>query len=389
MKQPARLIANPPAGLRERRRSDGSTRIWWEPSSAARNLGFSPVELDEHRLTWSRRQAEKLNRELASAQRSGRRAPRAIGTRSIDALIQTYTQSLAFTELRPKTQASYQANFRLIGTKWGSQHVRDFTKPVMRVWYESLYAGAGPYQAQALIRAMSLLFSHAELIGWRAEGTNPCYRLKMKTPPPRDRWATWAEIDALLAAADREGLPSIGTAILLSLLQGQRQTDVIAARRGDFDQVGDRIVWSFTRSKRNNAAALWLHDEVADRLRNHLERTTDPARRLLQDEISGADYDTDLLGRRWRKVRDVAVAADRTGKMARLSSLQFRDLRRTFGVLSRAGGSTRDDTADVLGNSAATNPRLAQTYMPGQIDTASRAVDAIRRPSTPTPKRRA
>lgn len=74
-----------------------------------------------------------------------------------------------------------------------------------------------------------------------------------------------------------------------------------------------------------------------------------------------------------------AAAAKNSG-LTPLSRLQFRDLRRIFGILSRAGGSTRDDTADVLGNSAATNLRLAETYMPSQLDTASRAVDAIRRP---------
>ena len=73
MKHPRRLIDNPPAGLRERRRSDGTVRIWWEPSAAARALGFSVVELDEKRLTWSRREVEKLNTELARAQRNGRR----------------------------------------------------------------------------------------------------------------------------------------------------------------------------------------------------------------------------------------------------------------------------------------------------------------------------
>lgn len=50
-------------------------------------------------------------------------------------------------------------------------------------------------------------------------------------------------------------------------------------------------------------------------------------------------------------------------------------------MLSRAGGATKDDTGDVLGNSAAVNPRLGETYMPAQLETASRAVMAIKRPA--------
>ncbi|MGR3522703.1 MAG: hypothetical protein ACU0FT_08110 [Paracoccus sp. (in: a-proteobacteria)] len=387
-----RLIPDPPPGLRERPRSDGTTRIWWEPSATARNLGFAAVELDEGRLTWSRREAEKLNREFEAAQRTGKRVIRTAGGRTIEALIEHYVKSLAFTELAPKTRKSYSGNFRLIVEKWGTSPVRDFTKPVMRTWYETLYRTKSDYTAMALVRAMSLLFSHAEMIGWRTEGTNPCHRLKMRTPRPRRRSASWDEIDVLVATADSIGLPSIGTAILLSLLQGQRQADVIKATCGEFERrrtmdggaAGSRIQWTFSRSKRGNAGAFWLHSEVAARVACLIDGAGDPQRRLLLDEETGAAYDEDLFSRRWRKVRD--AAADRQGSITQIGRLQFRDLRRTFGVLSRSGGATRDDTADVLGNSAATNPRLAETYMPSQLDTASRAIEAIRRPERPKRK---
>lgn len=349
------------------------------------------MELDETRLTWSRREAEKLNRELAQAQRAGKRAVRAPGGRTVEALIAEYRKSLAFTELAAKTQASYSGHFRLIVEKWGASPVRDFTKPVMRAWYETLYRTKSDHMAIAQIRAMSLLFSFAEMIGWRPEGSNPCHRLKMKTPKPRKRAATWDEVDLLVATADRIGLPSIGTAILLSLLQGQRQTDVFKATIGEFEtrvvreggKPRNRVQWTFTRSKRGNSGALWLHSEVQGRVLAALDGIEDPARRLLRDELTGADYDDELFGRRWRKVRDEAVSADKQGKLTGLSRLQFRDLRRTFGILCRSGGATKDDTGDVLGNSAASNPQLAETYMPSQLDTASRAVEAIRRPGKP------
>lgn len=388
----------PPAGLRERSRADGSIRLWWEPSAAARKLGFSPVELDERRLTWSRRAAEKLNADVERAQRSGRRDTPRASARTVEALIEDYRRSLTYTDvLAPKTQKSYAAHFRLIVEKWGTHQVRAFTKPVMRAWYETIYRTKSDHMAIAQLRAMSILMSHAEMIGWRPEGSNPCYRLKMKTPDPRSRAASWAEVDVLVAAADRIGLASIGTAILLSLLQGQRETDVILARCGDFcsriTRAGGirrtRIQWTFTRSKRGNEGAMWLHDEVAPRI-TALIADAPADRRVLQDEETGADYHEDLFARRWARVRAAAIEAEeQAGRSTRLRGLQFRDLRRTFGILSRRGGSTKDDTADVLGNSAATNPRLADTYMPAQLDTASRAVDAIRRPQAAKPRRRA
>ncbi len=392
----SRLIPNPPAGLRERRRSDGSTRIWWEPSASARELGFVTVELDEKRLTWSRRQAEKMNAELERAQKSGRReAPRGSG-RTVEALIEDLRRSVAWTDdIAEKTRQSYDTLFRQIIAKWGPRQVREFTKPVMHTWYQTLYRTKGEHMSVALIRAMSRLMSHAEMIGWRPEGSNPCFRLKMKTPKGRSRSASWREIDALVAAADRIGLPSIGTAVLLSLFQGQRETDIMLATCGAFQeritradgQRRARIQWTFTRSKRGNAGAMWLHDEVAPRVRELIKGVA-ADRRLLRDERTGADYDEDLFQRRWREVREAAITADKAGKLADLAGLQFRDLRRTFGVLSRSGGSTKDDTADVLGNSAAANPQLAEVYMPSQLDTASRAVDAIQRPRKPAARKR-
>ncbi len=388
MKPPARLIPNAPTGLRERRRADGSTRIWWEPSASARELGFAAVELDESRLTWSRREAEKLNRELAQAQKTGRRSAPAPGGRSIEALIAAYRKSRLYADLAAKSRKSYDAHFRLIERKWGAHQVRNFDKPSMRAWYETLVDTISVSSGMARIRAMSILFSYAEMIGWRAEGSNPCHRLKMSTPRPRTQTTTWAEVDRLVATADRLGLPSIGTAVLLALLQGQRQTDIWRARVGDFTvritgtgaDPRHRIQWTLIRSKRGTSGAMWLHAEVQDRVHALIVGINDPDRRLLRADDTGADYDEDSFGRCWRKVRDAAMATDKGGKLAALAGLQFRDLRRTFGTLSRAGGATKDDTGDVLGNSAATNPQLARVYMPSQLDTASRAVDAIKRP---------
>lgn len=399
-----RLIPDPPQNLRERRRADGTTRIWWEPSAAARRLGFAPVELDAARLTWSVRETARLNRDLAEAIASGRRAAPASSGRSVEALVHNYRQSLTWRRLRPKTQADYNAAFRLICSKWGVWPVRDFTKPVLRQWYETLHANAGQWQAAALIRKFSLLFSHAEMIGWRDEGSNPCTRLKLMTPAGRSRTASWDEFDRLLATADRIGLPSIGTAMVLSLFQGQRQTDVFQARVGDFRRIafpapdsGTPLrawVWFLTRSKRGNTSAIRLHDEAAPRLQQALAAAKSAGRwapedRLLVDERLGRAYDDDLFQRRWQEVRAATIAADASGASAPLAGLQFRDLRRTFGVLSRQGGGGRDDIGDVLGNSIATNAQLAAIYTPGQIDTASRAVSAIRRPAAPNGKKQA
>lgn len=380
MKRARRPIADPPSGLRQRQRADGSWRIWWEPRAEAIAMGFKPVELDPRRLTWSVSEARRLNDQV----QRGRGAPARRPTgRTILDLIENYRRSPAWDRLRPKTRESYNLNLRTIEAKWGTELVVDFTKPVMNEWYEALLRSGRPSLAQALIRMMSILFARAEVIGWRAENSNPCTRLKLRTPPPRDRVIDWADLDALVAAADSIGLPQIGDACLLGALQGQRLTDVRLARGEDFHHMPVAPdspavwVWSLTRSKRGTHGAMQLHPEVVARMADTLRRARLAPDAPLIRTADGRAYSEDLFQKHFRRVRATAARL-----RPAVADVQFRDLRRTFGAWSRGGGASQGDVGDVLGNSAATNPRLKATYMAPNLHTASRAVLSIARPDT-------
>lgn len=371
-------------GLRTRQRADGTVRVWWEPLAAERAAGMEPVELDANRMTWSRAEAARLNTDAAArlAGDSPRRRP-AQG-RTMQGLVDLYRRG-PLRDLATKSQRSYGQNLRTIERKWGADLVADFTKPVLYEWYRTLRTASGDTQAVTLIRMMSILFAHAELVGWRAEGSNPCARLKLSMPAGRGRAASWAEFDALVAAADRVGLPAIGAAVRLSMLQGQRQTDVFMATVGEFLRAAmvpgqpPALVWSLTRRKRGTRGAMQLHPLAVAAVETRIaDRPADA--RLLLDDRTGQPYDEYLFQKRWAEVRAEAAKTQPT-----VTTLQFRDLRRTFGVMSRAGGSTKDDVGDVLGNSAATDPQLAGIYMPATIHTATRAVMAIVRPDDPAP----
>ncbi|HGG04496.1 MAG TPA: hypothetical protein ENK28_03475 [Aliiroseovarius sp.] len=379
MKQ--RPITSKVKRLRQRQRADGSWAVWWEPEAAVVKLGFARADLDPARPTWSVRQAEQMNRQVDLA-RAGGSAPSRRG-KTIDDLIHNYRQK-ELPKKSQKTQASYNSLLNLISQKWGRALISEFDKPTMRIWYETLYDSCGLRQAVALIRMMSGLFSRAELIGWRAENTNPCFRLKMDTPKPRSRCASWAEIDALCDAADAIGAASMRTAIKISVFQGQRAGDVRRAQADDFSQVTVPLenggqetvwVWSLMRSKRGTQGMMRLHPEVAPLVAAIKQNMDDGQQYLLIDEATGTPYTEDRFSKRFASVRAAAAR-----NMPSVSSLNFRDFRRTFAMFARAAGINKDDAADVLGNSAATNWQLGETYMPPQFETASRAVMAIRRP---------
>lgn len=70
-------------------------------------------------------------------------------------------------------------------------------------------------------------------------------------------------------------------------------------------------------------------------------------------------YSDTQFGKVWDRVRLEAAKSVPT-----VTTLQFRDLRRTFATLARAGGADPREVADALGNKAFSDDELSQVYMP-------------------------
>ena len=387
----AALRGEVPPRLRERPRADGSWRCWWEPETAVKKLGFASVELDAKAPLKAAREARRLNDQVDQARLTGSAPVTKRGPVSVEDVVQDFKRSVQWDQLAPKTRVSYDKGFRLIIKKWGDVPVQDFTKPMARTWYESLYRESGQWQAASLIRLLSILMAHAERRGWRAENSNPCYRLGVSIPKGRSRVCSWDEFDALQAAALRVGLPSIGVLAALSMLAGQRETDCYTATRDEFDQrqvlwpgAKDPVavwVWDLSRSKTGATGTILLHQELAPMVAAIMARPAPADARLVIEERLGRPYDEDLFQSRWGEVRAAAMAGGTDhAPCPSLADLQFRDLRRSFSVHARRNGASIDDAGDVLGNSAAVNARIKGTYMPAEFFTAARAVAAVTRP---------
>ncbi|AUC52325.1 hypothetical protein CDO87_03580 [Sagittula sp. P11] len=363
--------------MRQRQKADGSWRLWWEPTPAQRAMGAAPEDLDANRPTWSKRRAEELRD--AAAGKAKRRA--GSGGRTLAALRADYCRSSMFKRLSASTRKGYEADFKRIEDRWGTTHVARIARPDVRTWYEGIEATA-PTMAGKLVRSMSVLMSHAELRGWRPENSNPCSKLKVAPIQRRKRFASWDELDALVKAAEDKGWPNMACAILLAVYSGQRQADVIACELDEMRDVqtpdGPVLTWDLERQKRGNRGIVPMHSDVAARLRNRIAGAADGQVRLLLDDVTGAPWSGDLFRKRWAEIR---AAAGKACPSIKRPALQFRDLRRTFGILARQGGATRDDIADVLGNGVDVSDALAGIYTPAQIAATQRAVSAVRRPA--------
>lgn len=367
-------------GLRQRQRADGTWRLWWEPTAAQRALGATAVTFDATAYGHAAAQAARLNKRFAGTVPGDR--PAQPSSRSVTDLIADYQTSLAWRNLRATTQRAYADNLKVIAAKWGPQLVIGFDRPVVATWYEALHSAKGVHRAQAIFRMLSILMTHAELRGWRPENSNPCLKVKVAVPEGRARVASWAEIDALLWAARSLRLRHMRMAILLAAFGGQRVTDIREAKPQQFRKLAlpgaarPLWIWSLTQSKRGRVVEVPLHALVVPALRAQLALAATGPGTLIWDAATGKPFTKERLFRQWAQTR--ALAASRVPSIA---TLQERDLRRTFSNLARAGGATSDDVADVLGNTADTDPTLRQVYMAPQLTTALRAVAAIARPA--------
>lgn len=401
---PPEPVIAPRNGLRQRwLERDRCWRVWWEPTPAERKAGAAPVDLTALRPGDAQRRADTLKAQAQARLRKG--ADPKVAARagqhgvSVDRVIADYRASRHFTDRAENTRRVYAHDMGEIAATWGPQAVDSFTPPVLDAWYDRLLQTRGPFRARALCIMLSILFLHAERRGWRPVGSNPVAPLAMVVPPKRSRAGTWAELDACLQAARRLGLRSMRAAILLVIFGGgQRQTDVRLARQADFARVPllltgmtaprPFVVWSLTRNKRGNDGRLVINPTAAPAIRLQLRRAAalGPDTPLIFDEATGRGMTPRLFAARWDTIR-----AEAAKTVPSVASLQWRDLRRTFARLARAAGASREDVGDAIGNSAATNDTLYDTYMGPQLETAARATLALRRPAAPagtTPARK-
>ncbi len=372
-----RLVKNPPAGLRQRQRANGSWRLWWEPNSTQRKLEFEPVELDANRPTWSVKEATRINKMVASvaagnpatALATGEDGPR---KGSFDQLVARYFKSPEFDQLSDASKDSYSATIKTLRRKWATARVADFDRAICKEYYDALYGTGRHTQALHLIRMLSVLLSYAVEIGWIEH--NPALNLRKVTPPPRQRLATWDEIDALMDAAATLNWPTMGLAVALSVFNGQRQADIINARVDAF-KAGH---WTLTRSKNKRTSRLALHEETMKWLPAAMAVGREDRERLILDPVTGLPTTKYGFSKRFDQMR--AQAAKACPSLLAPHRLQFRDLRRTFSALAREAGVEDRDRADALGNTSDVNSALSQTYNPPSDRAAANAIHSIARP---------
>lgn len=302
----------------------------------------------------------------------------------------------------PKTIKDFRQKLGVIekhdASLWASP-ADALSQPVLFGLYEELVEARGLATARGAIAALSIALSWGKRRGKitfrENSGVNPAKALAMDTPPPRVRFATRAEIEALVAVADHQGRPEIGDMVMLGLWTGQRQGDRLALE--DRGLLNKRRV--FRQSKTGAIVAVMQAPELERRLsRATARRRAAKAEAMLAaktaEERAAVEKRfarvvlNELVDERYQKcfwrpyegqtythafaeIRALAVKGIRdekgTGWIVRpcqsLADFQERDLRDTSVTWLALAGATIPEICAITGHSMDSATRILKHYL--------------------------
>jgi hypothetical protein len=359
----------------------------WEPGGeGGRRLaagGFKAEDLKDGGGQWlgleaAIARASELNAAVAAwrlggAPRRRPQRPRESAT-SCRALWGLYRESPRWRRLATSTRADYARKGEIWLDTFGASDVAALRHHHLYQWWQEMHAARGHAMANSLVAVARLALSHAVRIGWLT--VNPARTLGIDGVAPRCVVWTPAEIEALLAAADALGLPSVGDAIVIALHTGQRQGDVLAL---EAPQVRDARAY-FRQAKRGARVAVPLTPQLEARLAEIQARRRSagpvvmfPTERRLVLDAHGRPYTRERFGDDWREVRAHAATAhpEAAGKL-------FMDLRDTAITRLALAGCTVPEIRAITGHSMPTIHQVLQHYLALDDRMADAAIARLR-----------
>ncbi|MGE3915666.1 MAG: tyrosine-type recombinase/integrase [Hyphomicrobiaceae bacterium] len=338
----------------------------WEPGPGLRGLGLRGVDLKDGNGVWldeaaAIARARELNAVAAARQSGGIEPRRRRGperpAHCCAALWEACKSSPRWDRLAAQTRADYDRKASVWLAEMGDRDVAALRHHHLYGWWQELYRERGHAMANSTLAVVRLALSYALKIGWLT--VNPALKLGLDGVAPRCIVWSPSEIEALVAAADRLALPSVGDAVVIALHTGQRQGDVLALTGLQIDDGRIR----FKQAKRGARVSMPVMPQIVERI-EAIER-----RRRAADVVSiagyrlivperGGSYTRESFGKVWRQVRAEA-AREHPGCAAKL----FLDLRDTAVTRLALAGCTVPEIRAVTGHSMQTIHTVLQHYL--------------------------
>lgn len=262
--------------------------------------------------------------------------------------------------------------------------VEALDQEICRGLYDTLRVKAGLPTAVGVLRVLGIAIAWGMSRG-RLRGllVNPAHNLKMKTPDPRLRVGSIAEIDRLVWASDAMGWPEIGDMITFAVWSGQRQADRLL-----FETAGTRNGrMIFRQAKTGAIVAIKRAPELSARLSaadiRREEKNIQSDRVILNERarkpFQGSYYSHTLLD-----IRKAAAAGlpdaqgnptiDPMPSVMTLTDQDFRDTAVTW--LARAK-CTIPEICAITGHSFKTANEILKHYLELDEEMADSAIDKL------------
>lgn len=359
------------------------------PSPTLRAMGYESKDLKAPSGEWmteaeARLWSSDFARELASARAKPRRgrpkvaAPRPAPTRdilSVAGLMRDWlnpTENPDIADLRPNTLRYYRQRLETVEAHapdiWHSP-AEALDKPICLGLYDKLRIKVGLHSANGSLRILGIGLQWGMDRGRLPSMLiNPAHKLKMKSPPPRVRFATKEEVAHFVGMADSLGRPEVGDMITLAVWSGQRQQDRLVLSL--LNRAGGRI-----KLRQEKTRAIVSMPEAPE-LRRRLEASLD--RRKTAEIISPYVI---LNERCWEPFKedyyrhlfdDVRRAAAKT--MPSLKGLRDQDLRDTAVTWLAMAGCTIPEICAITGHTFASATGILKHYLATNAEMADNAM---------------
>lgn len=365
--------------------ANGTARHYWQPDKlkirALEAAGYSvaqvlaEADLTERRLpndfTEAAKKAEQLNTIangfIAGTIQSTLSHPQAQQANALQlaplirrpdlvaSVIENYKASRHFMKLADSTQRDYKNHLAKIEAVYGDMSAKKIGSLMIEEYYEALLDTGHIHYANARMRIFSIVFSHAERIEIRAKHSNPCHKMGLTGTQPRVRFWSEQEAAAIIAAADRAGLPSIGDATMTALYTTQRQGDVLTVPRVAYTTT--HLRFSQSKTKAVVRIPVGMLPQISDRLPAALERAqrlSPDAPQLIVYEATKAAWGKDHFRHMFSEIRTEAAKACPSllgNEEAGLPSALFMDLRDTAITRLALAECTLDEICSWSGHS--------------------------------------
>lgn len=346
----------------------------WKPSKRLRDEGrFKTVALGgDWKAAFA--EARNLNREAdAWLEKAGKAKSKAdeTDTRQLTfgTLLNRYRQSHAFKALRPSTRQTYQWCMAPLEREFADDRCSSINRARVLAWLEPL-AERSPQGARHYAAVGRTIFNWARDHDLAAFAANPFDRMGISAGR-RAKRALEADLKALVALADAQGRPDLGTAMVVAFFCVQRLWDVLETPASAITEG-----WiTFQQSKTGRTVNMPVPQPVAARLVAH------PPKGGLLVHRDGKKLPADRAPLAWSKLRTAAIETARkeegpaSPRAHRLDGLQFRDMRRSgFVFYAEKAGITVHQICAMSGHTIEEGMQIVETYLPKTPEQAAMAI---------------